>query len=80
MRLPGARNEREVRDERRKGASGAAAEHTEPEANVRLPGARNEREIGTTEAAVQGDRFRVERAPRDSNPKPPQKDPGALSS
>ena len=26
------------------GASGAAAEHTEPKANVRLPGARNERE------------------------------------
>jgi hypothetical protein len=36
-----------ARDERRKGASGAAAEHTEPEANVRLPGAK--RETGTSD-------------------------------
>ena len=34
-----------VRDERPGSASGAAAEHTEPKANVRLPGARNEREM-----------------------------------
>jgi hypothetical protein len=45
VQLPGARNEREIQDERPGPASGAAAEHRGAKRRIATAGARNEREI-----------------------------------